>query len=427
MRLLVYALNFAPEPTGCGRYTGALVDYLCQRGHEVTVITAPPYYPAWRVKLPFRSDRYTYQAGAPGRPSILRCPLWVPNKISGLKRLLHLMTFALSSALLALVMARRRRVDVVLAIEPTFMIAPIALLAAKLAGARAAWHVQDLEIEAAQRMRQVPAPLLKHIAQPIYRAVLAHFDQLSTISRSMLVALRKLGVTSGDLALLPNGVAIDPKPPSADTATPRKLFDLPDDACIVLYAGSLGAKQQPAGMIALADRLRMRADILLLIVGIGPAAQQIEDAAAARDNLRYLPLQPEQRFAALMASADMHFLPQQTGADSFALPSKLACMLASGRPVVAQTAPGSEVSHMVEGCGLTVGCGDVDATARAICRLADEPFERRALGKAARLRAESQLDAAVLFARFERRLIWLSQPDPVLEGADVQALPARWA
>ena len=49
MRVLIYGLNFAPELTGVGRYTADMADWLQEQGHEVRVVTAYPYYPAWRI------------------------------------------------------------------------------------------------------------------------------------------------------------------------------------------------------------------------------------------------------------------------------------------------------------------------------------------------------------------------------------------
>ena len=49
MKILLYGINFAPELTGIGKYTGEMVAWLAARGHEVRVVTAPPYYPDWAV------------------------------------------------------------------------------------------------------------------------------------------------------------------------------------------------------------------------------------------------------------------------------------------------------------------------------------------------------------------------------------------
>jgi colanic acid biosynthesis glycosyl transferase WcaI len=49
MRILLYGINFAPEPVGIGKYTGELATWLEKKGHPVSVITAQPYFPSWRI------------------------------------------------------------------------------------------------------------------------------------------------------------------------------------------------------------------------------------------------------------------------------------------------------------------------------------------------------------------------------------------
>lgn len=49
MKILVYGINYSPELTGIGKYTGEMVEWLAAQGHEVRVISAPPYYPQWQV------------------------------------------------------------------------------------------------------------------------------------------------------------------------------------------------------------------------------------------------------------------------------------------------------------------------------------------------------------------------------------------
>ncbi|STD27602.1 glycosyl transferase family protein [Enterobacter asburiae] len=45
MKILVYGINYSPELTGIGKYTGEMVEWMASQGHDVRVITAPPYYP----------------------------------------------------------------------------------------------------------------------------------------------------------------------------------------------------------------------------------------------------------------------------------------------------------------------------------------------------------------------------------------------
>ena len=49
-RVLIHAINYAPELIGCAKYTTELAEFLASRGHSVEVVTAPPHYPGWFVR-----------------------------------------------------------------------------------------------------------------------------------------------------------------------------------------------------------------------------------------------------------------------------------------------------------------------------------------------------------------------------------------
>ncbi len=76
MKILVYGINYSPELTGIGKYTGEMVEWLAAQGHEVRVITAPPYYPQWQVGENYSAWRYKREEGA---ATVWRCPLYVPK------------------------------------------------------------------------------------------------------------------------------------------------------------------------------------------------------------------------------------------------------------------------------------------------------------------------------------------------------------
>ena len=49
MRILIHSINYALEIIGIGIYTGEMGEWLANGDHEVRLVTAPPYYLAWRV------------------------------------------------------------------------------------------------------------------------------------------------------------------------------------------------------------------------------------------------------------------------------------------------------------------------------------------------------------------------------------------
>lgn len=42
LRILIHGINFSPELTGIGKYSGEMAEWLAAQGHEVRVVTAPP-------------------------------------------------------------------------------------------------------------------------------------------------------------------------------------------------------------------------------------------------------------------------------------------------------------------------------------------------------------------------------------------------
>ncbi len=135
MKILLYSANFAPEPTGIGKYSGEMASWLAAQGHEVRVVAAPPYYPAWKLAEgyawpPYRREQWQ-------GVSVFRAPLWVPASPGGLARVLHLLTFAAAS-LPSMLRQAFWRPDVVFTVAPAFVCAPAGWLTARLCGAQSA-------------------------------------------------------------------------------------------------------------------------------------------------------------------------------------------------------------------------------------------------------------------------------------------------
>lgn len=123
MNILFYGLNSAPDKIGFGNYSGELASWFVARGHQMHLITAPPYFPSWCVEVGYR-NRFCFEQL--DNMLVQRCPLWVPRRPTGLSRLLHLASFAVTS-LVPLLFKRRWRPDVVVTVAPAFFCAPGAL------------------------------------------------------------------------------------------------------------------------------------------------------------------------------------------------------------------------------------------------------------------------------------------------------------
>jgi colanic acid biosynthesis glycosyl transferase WcaI len=426
MKVLLVSLNFAPELTGIGKYSGEMADGLIERGHEVAVVCAPPYYPSWKVEPGYKAGAYRTEHPKPGL-TVHRCPIWIPKRLGGLSRLLHLASFALSSlpVLLWLVLWQPRMVFVV---APALFCAPGAWLTARLAGAKAWLHIQDFEIDAAFELGLLRQPLLRRGAQFIERRLLRRFDAVSTISRRMLRRLASKGVVLQRTEVLPNWVDLSLVKPGGHSLEFRQSLGIDASQTVCLFSGTMNRKQGLGVVVAAARALQSDANLVFVLCGNGEMRPELEAQTAGMNNVRLLDLQPAARLNALLNMADMHLLPQLRGAADLVMPSKLIGMLASGRPVVASSAPGTEIASIVVGCGVVVDPECPDSLVQAISDLARDPERRQRLGASARDYAERVLDARTILDRLNERLHTLVEvplPDvPITVALDATPLPS---
>lgn len=398
-RVLIYAMNYAPEITGCGKYTGEIGAHLRGKGVDVEVVTTPPHYPGWAMR---DGARNRYSVERTDRMTVRRCPLWLSEQMSGIKRLLAPFTFALTSAPVAIGRVLFGRPDAVYCVEPTLLAAPAVLLAAKLVGARTVLHVQDLEVDAAFTVGHLAEHgLLRRAAEAFERMCLKAFDHVVTISDQMAARLSDKGVAEDRLSIVRNWVDLNHIRPVERSKTYRAEIGVAEDAFVALYSGNLGRKQGLDLVIEAARALESDPRIVFVIAGEGPEKAGLEAAAADLGNVRFLPLQPWERLGEFLGLCDIHLLPQQANTGDLVLPSKVGGMLASGRPIVAAADEGSELEHFLHDAAVIVPPGDVAAFAAAIRAEADGGVTRAETAQ----NLARQLSAPVALGRILERLL----------------------
>jgi len=396
MKILICSANFAPEPTGIGKYSGEMAAWLASRGHEVRAIAAPPYYPNWRIAESYRWPLYRREQR--NGVDVWRAPIWVPRSPNGLTRVLHLLSFAVTSFPIML-----RQVfwapDLVITVAPALVSSPAALLTARLCGARAWLHIQDFEVDVAFRMGLLKGGLLQRLVLRMERSVLHRFDTVSSISGRMVERLLEKGVAQERIRYFPNWVDVAHIKPTLSSQRYRARLGIAAEAVVVLFSGTLGGKQGLMVIPAVAKLLAARRDVLFLICGSGMMKAELEAASDGLPNLRLLPLQPFESLGELLGMADIHLLPQSLGAADLVLPSKLSGMLASGRPVIATCLSGTELESVVSQCGVVVPPQDAVALAAAVTYLTDDIATRLELGRRARVYAETNFERDAVLGR----------------------------
>lgn len=332
MKLLVYGINYSPELTGIGKYTGEMCEWLVSAGHEVDVITAMPYYPEWQVHPAYRG-RWWFTENI-NEVKIHRCPFYVPKKVSGSTRMLHEFSFLLSSLFYG-IRAFFTRYDAIMCIYPPLVIGFLPLLYKRLYRCPMIFHIQDLQVDAARELNIIQNQRLLRLMERLEKFFLRHATIITTISTGMRDKIIAKGIRSSKVKLFLNWVDIQRLTPMQDQKDWFKaLYGYTHEQKVVLYAGNIGKKQGLDTIIDIAESLqnKKRDDIQFLLTGEGNDKDRLMAIAAEKQlkNIRFGPLVSSEELPQLLNMADLHMILQRKGATDLVMPSKLGSILSCG-------------------------------------------------------------------------------------------------
>lgn len=409
MKLLLLSLNYAPELTGIGKYNGELVDALSTRGITSYVVTAPPYYPEWRRHKGYKNWWSSERKG--GFVEVYRCPLYVPSNPSTFKRLLHLASFAFSSACRLLTLLSKKP-DVVLVVQPSLFCAPAALLYSKLTGAKSVLHIQDFEVDAMFGLGMSNSSALKRCAQAFETFLMKRFDVVSSISFSMLERAKSKGAEDNQLHYFPNWADLAFVTPAISGDSLRNRWQLEKDDYVVLYSGNVGEKQ---GLEIILDAAQVMRDeaalnnpkVKFIIIGNGANRLRLEAQAKTLglSNVQFKPLQPWELMPQILAMADLHLVVQKRGAADAVLPSKLTNILSAGGHALVTAEPDTELGKIAQKFPGIYDCVEPETPTVFVAALSKLAAKGRQEKNAiARQYAEQNMDINNILDSFTERL-----------------------
>jgi colanic acid biosynthesis glycosyl transferase WcaI len=420
MRILLIGINYAPDLIGVAKYSTELCETLTSFGHEVRVITAPPYYPEWNIPKGYRG--WGYRSETINDVSVTRAPIYVPAQPTGAKRLVHHASFALTSLWPAFSNAIRWRPDVVFSVAPSLMSAAFSAWIARRIRAISWLHLQDFEIDAAFDLgllgnRRLRAPMVA-----VERRILRSFDCVSTISPQMLDRLASKGVDRDKIYEVRNWTDTSQISPGSRLTRFRQQLNLDASHFVALYSGTMSNKQGLDLIVEAARSLdQMGSPIRFVMSGEGPHRAKLQSSAAGLGNIRFLGLQSSETFAELLRTADAHLIPQKAEAADLVLPSKLGGILASGKPVIVMAKAETGLALEVRDAGIVIPPGNIQALAEAVRSLAGDPKLCSSLGKAARATALLRWDRTAILDALGQTLEVLRKSEK--SGATAAPLP----
>ncbi|TRW24644.1 colanic acid biosynthesis glycosyltransferase WcaI [Flavobacterium zepuense] len=347
MKIIIYGINYSPELTGIGKYTGEMGSWLAQQGHDVHVVTAMPYYPEWEVHEKYKGKKWHTEVIDGAR--VHRIPLYVPKEVSSAKRIIHEFTFILGLLPVWFSFLFKKKADVVFCIAPPFHLGFFPLIYSKLRGVPMVSHVQDLQVDAAKELGMIKNKTFLNIMFSLERFLLKKSAKVSTISLGMQQKIASKGIKAENQILFPNWVDENNIKPLPKEQSLRAEFGISNTDKVILYSGNLGEKQGLETIIETAVHYKDRNDVYFLIVGSGGAKEKLEQMVkdAALTQVKFYPLQPYEKLSALLATADAHLVLQKKSAADLVMPSKLTGILAAGGCSIVTAEPGTSLYHVI--------------------------------------------------------------------------------
>jgi len=387
MRIIILNQFFYPDHSATSQLMTDLAESLVEKGITVTAIAGRGRYDGGG-KLAAREDYRGVRierAWATG---------FGKRTVAG--RLADYLSFYIGATWTLL---RQPRHDIVMALTTPPLIGLVALLVARLRRMRMVTLVQDVYPDIAVALGALKAKgLLTRMLDRLNRLVLRKADRVIVLSECMRRRIvDKLG---------PQGEArVDVIHNWADGARIQPLGEEENSfradhnlgaAFTVMFSGNWGRVNDFQTVLEAAKLLRERRDILFLFVGNGGRAGELQSFCRHHrlDNVRTLPYQPREMLRFSLAAADVSLITLAPGLAGLSVPSKTYGIMAAARPILFVGDLSSEIASIIKegGCGTVISSGEGERLARLIEEWSQDKTPLAQAGRRARMIFEKSFD-----------------------------------
>ena len=232
----------------------------------------------------------------------------------------------------------------------------------------------------------------------------------AVLCRSFERMLGEFGYPSDRIRVIANPIDVEQVRPESPSGRFRARYRIPNDAFVIMHAGSMGLKQGLLNVIAAAGRTS-ESEIHWVFVGDGEVRPQLVEAVRAGGlgrMVHFVPFQPEDSLSETFADADLLLVNQVRAVKDTLIPGKLLTYMAAGRPVLVAANPDSQAAQLLRdaGGGTLIAPEDPDALAAAALQFFRADADAlRSLGERNREYAERHFDQRRILAEQEQFLL----------------------
>lgn len=394
-RILLLTQWFDPEPTFKGM---VFARELVRQGFDVEVLTGFPNYPSGKVYPGYRIK--PLQREMIDGVQVTRVPLYPNHDQSAVKRVLNYVSFAASSLLYGLFMAKRA--DVIYAYHPPLTVGIAASLIRLFRRIPVVYDIQDMwpdTLRATGMVRNERAlNIVARICEWVYRRV----DHIVVLSPGFKQLLVQRGVPAAKVDVIYNW--------ADEAALAAPAGRLPDgfpgqERFRILFAGNMGKAQALDSVLDAAALLQARESrVYFVMLGCGVEVDRLKALATERQlrNVMFLPPVPMAEVGTVLNAADALLVHlRKDPLFRITIPSKTQAYMTVGKPLLMAVDGDAGDLVMRSGGGMATESENPEALSTAAELLASlSPEDLQRMGEGARHFYQNDLALAVGVASF---------------------------
>lgn len=331
MNITILTQYYPPETGAPQNRLSDLAKQLHNAGHQVTVLTSMPNYPQNEILPAYKGKLFLEEQSEGIR--ILRSWIFVGKSRSIIPRLLNYWSFTFSSFIFGCIKLKKQ--DIIICESPPLFLGLTGWLLSGIKRSKFIFNISDLWPESAEKLGVITNKSLLNLAEKL---------ELFLYRKSFLITGQTQGIIQNikerthldNLHWLPNGISEETLQLNLNKENCRNVFNIPDTAFVLCYAGVIGHAQGLEIILNAATELQQK-DIIFIICGDGPELDKLKTLSQSLklNNITFTgPLSKKDALQLVIAS-DAAIIPLKK-LDLFkgAIPSKIFENCAMSKPIL---------------------------------------------------------------------------------------------
>jgi colanic acid biosynthesis glycosyl transferase WcaI len=346
-RILIYSLVFSPDGVSTAYLYNDLALGFQKRGYEVSVLTTTPHFNLIegalnKQPLQKRFLGLFYQSDFNGI-KVFHIPL--KKHKSTLLRMLSFIYWHKMSLFVGLFL---KRPDVILTPSPPLTSGFLAVILAKLKGAKTIYNVQEIYPDLLINLGHLKNTFLINFLKRLERFIYNSSNAVTTIDKQFYNTIKPRIKQEINLHIIPNFVDTDLYVTESSMKLPAEFVSEPGFTNM-LYAGNIGLAQEWDLVLNLAKEIKNKS-ITIWIIGEGIKKEYLKSQIEKYElsNIKLLPYQDRKYMQAINLFADFHFIAMDKSMENEGFPSKVYSIMASGRPMVVVSSENTPIVNFLK-------------------------------------------------------------------------------